>query len=86
MKEKLYNLDAKAIEEVGRLSQTRINPDDFIVAYESGDLGVMNYLYQQAKKMVGLQELYKELCFEYYKKTKDTTKSVENSNSQKRSV
>lgn len=86
MKEKLYKCDAEAIREIGILSQKGINPDDVIAAYESGDPSTMNYLYQQAKKMVGLQELYKELCFEYYKKIKATPEAVEISNSQIRSI
>ena len=86
MIEKLYKCDAEAIREIGSLSQIGINPDDVIVAYESGEPSTMNYLYQQAKRLVGLQELYKELCFEYYKETKDTSESVENSSSQGRSI
>ena len=30
----------------------------------------MNYLYEQSKRLIELQVLYKELCYEYYKKTK----------------
>jgi len=86
MKEKLYKCDAEAIREIGILSQKGINPDDVIAAYESGDPSSINYLYQQAKKLVGLQELYKELCFEYYKKIKATPEAVENSNSQIRGI
>ena len=86
MKEKLYKCDAEAIREIGILSQKGINPDDIIAAYESGDPSTMNYLYQQAKRLVGLQELYKELCFEYYTKIKATPEAVENSNSQIRSI
>ena len=86
MKEKLYKCDAEAIREIGMLSQRGINPDDVIAAYESGDPTTMNYLYQQAKRLVGLQKLYKELCFEYYKKIKYTPETVENFNSQRRSI
>ena len=86
MIEKLYNCDAEAIRKIGSLSQRGINPDDVIVAYESGDPNTINYLYQQAKRLVGLQELYKELCFEYYKKTKDTSGYLENNDSHKRSI
>ena len=64
MIEKLYNCDAEAIREIGSLSQRGINPDDVITAYESSDQDTMDYLYQQAKRLVGLQELYKDLCFE----------------------
>ena len=68
MRDRLYNCDAEAIREIGSLSQRGINPDDVVVAYESGNQDTMNYLYQQAKRLVGLQELYKDLCFECYKK------------------
>ena len=77
MIEKHNNCDAEAIREIGSLSQRGINPDDVVAAYESGDPDTMNYLYQQAKRLIGLQELYKELCFEYYKKTKDTSVHLE---------
>lgn len=86
MIEKLYNCDDEAIRKVGSLSQRGINPDDVIAAYESNEPSTMNYLYQQAKRLVELQELYKELCFEYYKKIKHTSESVEHSNSQIKSV
>lgn len=87
MIEKLYECDAEAIREVGSLSQGGIDPEDVIVAYESGDPDTMNYLYQQAKRLVELQELYKELCFEFYKKTKDNSKGVEqHSSSHSRSI
>ena len=86
MAEKLYRCDANAIREIGSLSQKGINPDDVIVAYESSDPNTMNYLYQQAKRLVVLQELYKELCFEYYKKPKDTLENIEHSSSQGRKV
>ena len=77
MKDRLYNCDAEAIREIGSLLQRRINTDDVVVAYESGDQDTMNYLYQQAKRLVGLQELYKDLCFEYYNKTKNTSGHLE---------
>jgi len=86
MIEKLYNCDAEAIREIGRLSQRGINPDDVVAAYESGDHSTMNYLYQQAKRLVGLQELYKELCFEYYQKTNYMPGNVEQSSSKRISV
>lgn len=46
----------------------------------------MNYLYQQAKRLAGLQELYKELCLEYYKNLKDKPGQVEYTSSHKRSI
>ena len=86
MIEKLYKCDAEAIREIGSLSQRGINPDDVVVVYESGDPSTMNYLYQQVKRLVGLQELYKELCFEYYKKTKETSGNVKQSSNQRRRI
>lgn len=76
MKEKLLQCDADAIREVGSLSQRGMNPDDIIAAYESEDPETMKYLYLQAKRLVGLQELYKELSFEYYKKTKEIPEEI----------
>lgn len=86
MLEKLYECDAEAIREIGILSQKGINPDDVVVAFESGDKNTMNYLYQQAKRLVELQELYKELCFEYYSKVKSKPGNVENDSNHKKSV
>ena len=85
MRDRLYNCDAEAIREIGSLSQRGINPDDVVVAYESGNQDTMNYLYQQAKRLVGLQELYKDLCFEYYKK-KNTSGHLEDVSSHKTNV
>ena len=84
MIEKLYRCDVDAIREIGSLSQKGINPDDVIVAYESGNPNNIEYLYQRAKRLVGLQELYKEMCFEYYKKTKENPENVEQPNVQGR--
>lgn len=86
MIEKLYQCDAEAIREIESLSQRGINPDDVIAAYESGEPSTMDYLYQQAKKIVGLQELYKELCFEYYKKIKETPENIEQVSIKKRKI
>ena len=86
MIEKLYKCDAEAIRKIGSISQKGINPNDVVASYESGDPSTMNNLYQQAKRLVVLQELYKELCFEYYKKPKDTLENIEHSSSQGRKV
>ena len=83
MIEKLYKCDEQAIREIGSISQKGINPNDVISSYESNDPSAMKNLYQQAKRLVGLQELYKELCFEYYKKTKTTTDNLEQSSGQR---
>lgn len=84
MIEKLYKCDVETIREIGINSQKGINPVDVITAYESGDSNTMNALYQHSKKLVGLQELYKELCLEYYKETEKISKNVEQSNNKKR--
>ena len=86
MIEKLYKCDAEAIRKVGSLSKRGINPDDVILAYESEDPSTMNFLYQQAKRLVELQELYRELCFEYYQKTKDTLGHEEQASRQRRNA
>ena len=86
MIKKLYDCDADAIREIGSLSQRGISPEDIIVAYESRDSSTINYLYHQAKRLVELQELYKDLCIEYYNKTKDTTDYEEQVGRQKNSI
>ena len=65
MMEKLLRCDAEAIREIGFLSQKGINPNDVVAAYESNDPEAVNVIYQQAKMLVELQELYKDLCLEY---------------------
>ena len=76
MKEKLYECDADTIREIGRISQIGIVPNDIIVAYISDDPSMMKYLYEKAIRLVELQELYRGLCFEYYKKTKENNEHV----------
>ena len=84
MLEKLCKCDVEAIREIGISSQRGIDPADVIAAYESGDPSTMTYLYQHSKRLVGLQELYKELCLEYYKETKKTSGNLEQSSAQRR--
>ena len=62
LKNKLLSGDVYAIRQVCIMSQKNIAPEDVIEAYESNN---MDYLYNQAKKMVKLQEIYKELCDTY---------------------
>ena len=62
LKNKLLSGDADAIRQVGFKSQRGIEPEDVIEAYESNNI---DYLYKQAKKMVELQKIYKELCDAY---------------------
>lgn len=75
MKEKLFKCDAEAIREVAILSQKGISPNAVKIAYESGDERAMKKLYEEAKRLLELQELYKELCIEFYSKTKETSES-----------
>jgi len=67
-RERLFVCDAAAIREVGGLSQSKVEPEDIIEAYESNDKDTMNYLYKQAKRLVELKELYNDLCIEFYEK------------------
>ena len=85
MIEKLYNCDVSAIREIGILSHKGINPNDVIVAYESENQSAINDIYQQAKRLVELQELYKELCYEYYQKQEASSEYLDEPNSHKKS-
>ena len=76
----LFHLDADAIRNVGKMSQARMNPYDFVVAYESGSSSAMHCFYQQAKRLILLQELYKQLCFAYHENTTDISKNKARSN------
>ena len=58
-KNKLLSCDAKAIKQVGIMSHKMIAPEDIVEAYESGNI---DYLYNQAKKMIELKKIYNELC------------------------
>lgn len=68
-RERLLAGDAETIREIGSISQKGINPEDVVVAIESNDSETIKCLYNQSKKLIELQELYKELCYEFYKKT-----------------
>lgn len=65
-RKKLLACDADTIRQIGSLSQKGINPEDIIYAYESNDTA-MARLYENAKKIVELKKLYKDLCLEYSK-------------------
>lgn len=84
--DKLSNCDPEAIREIGILSQRGINPNDVIIAYKSGDPESLKQLYQQAKRLLLLQELYKDLCFEHYTQTKGTSENLEDVNSKKNNI
>ncbi len=55
--------DAEAIRYIGIESQKGIDPLEIISAYESDKI---NRLYLKAKKIIELQELYKELYEFFY--------------------
>ena len=86
MIEKLNKFDGEAIRKVGSDSQKGLNPETFVVAYESGEESAINEIYQQAKKLVEQRELYKELCFEYYIHHQEDSENAERSSNQKRSI
>ena len=65
IREKLLAGDADTIREIGSKSQKGFEPEDIVAAFESGDKETIEYLYQQAKKMVELKNLYKDLCLAY---------------------
>ena len=69
LREKLLLGDVNAIREIGVMSQKGMNPEDIVDAYESNDSETMKYLYNKAKRLVELRELYNNLCLEYYKKS-----------------
>lgn len=79
IREQLLSGDADAIRKIGSMSQKGINPEDIVAAFESNDPDTMNYLYVQSKRLIELHELYKELCYEFYKNT-------EHYNSKKRNI
>ena len=64
--ELLLNCDPEAIRNIGSISQEGIDPEDVTEAFESNDPEVMTYLYNKAKRIIELKELYQELCNIYY--------------------
>lgn len=67
LKEKILEGDSTAISQVGLISQKGIRAEDIVDAYEKNDTETMKNLYEKAKRILELQELYKELCLAYYK-------------------
>lgn len=67
LKNKLLAVDADAVREIGSLSQLGINPQDVVEAFEQDDVEKKDYLYNKAKKILELKDLYKELCIEHSK-------------------
>lgn len=76
---------SKATRKIGGISQEGIDPEDVVVAFESNDSDTMNYLYNQSKRLIELQELYQELCSEFCDNMINTT-TTEYSTEKKRSV
>lgn len=74
MKARLLSGDSDAIREVGTLSQMRIAPEDVVSSFDSNDEEAIQNLYNKAKTMLSLRELYKVMCEEYSRNTinKDT--------------
>ena len=75
-REQLLSGNADAVRKIGSISQKGINPEDVVIAFESNDPDTMNYLYNQSKRLVEIHELYKELCYEFYKNMVDN-KTIE---------
>ncbi len=67
MKARLLAGNPDAIREVGNLAQMWINPEDVVNSFDSNDKEAMQNLYNKAKIMVGLRDLYKIMCEEYSK-------------------
>lgn len=85
MREQLLSGNVDVIRKIGRISQKEINQEDIVIAFESNDPDTMNYLYNQSKRLVQLQELYRELCYEFCKNMVDD-KTTEYSTEKNRSV
>ena len=80
MRTKLLNIDADAIREIGSRAQKGIPFEDVVDAYESQSPEIMEYLYKQAKRLQGYQELYNELCYAYYEEVKSSKKIIKDKN------
>ena len=62
LKNSLLDLDAKAIQYIGRMSQAGLNPRKVIDYYESGKI---ENIYKAAKKRVEAINIYHELSLIY---------------------
>lgn len=67
LKVKILEGDSAAISQIGVISQKGIRAEDIVDAYEKNDAETMKNLYKKAKRVLELQELYRELCQAYYK-------------------
>ena len=63
LRNRILNNDAKAISELVTLYSRGISASDVVKACEEGKV---EELYKRAKKMAGIEELYKKLSEEYY--------------------
>ena len=78
LKDKLLRGDPDTIRDIGSISQKGIDPEDIVVAFESNDDEIMDYLYKKAKRTLELNKLYRELCVAYsLEKKKEITKDDE---------
>ena len=80
IRDKLLSVDADTIREIGRISQIGIGAEEIVVAFESNDPVKLEELREKAKKLFEMQNLYKELCFEFCVKTRDISPQVNESN------
>ena len=65
---KLLMGDLDTIRGVAIEAQKGMVPEYIVDAYESNDSKTKEELYKQAKRLVRLKKLYKDLCLEYYNK------------------
>lgn len=63
LKKRIKSGDSGAIQEIGYISQQRIEPKYIVECYENDTI---DNLYKKAKQLMELQELYNELCDMYY--------------------
>ena len=73
VKEKLLAENPDTIREIGFMSQRRIEPQEIVKAYESGNKNEIEELYKKAKMMIEIQKLYRELCLAYGKESNVNT-------------
>ena len=66
MRDRLLACDADAIREVGSIAQKGLEAEDVVAAFDSKDPETMSYLYNQARRVLELKALYKQMCLEYY--------------------
>ena len=64
LKQKLLKGDVDSIKLIPSISQKGINPKDVVEAFESNR---SEEIYKEAQRLLELQQLYKDLCFEYSK-------------------